>query len=781
MTTTRFSQSSRRAPRRTTRRHPHRNSRASFPLRSALLALSLSLLSACGPSLDPTVATLPGSGTANLAKPSAPVKTTAPVVDPWQGKELITAPAALPPSALVMPEVLRFTLKNGLEVIAVHDSSLPVTTMQVAIKAGNRQATREKVGLAEFTAQVMTRGTKSRNASRLAQDIEYVGGSMQASASYEATVFSCKSLSKDLKTCMTLLPDVLANPSFPKGELDLIRRNLLAVVRGRLDDASQLASAHFQSALWGNDHVRGWVMSESTIDAISRTDMLAWHKTWIRPNNAVLAISGNFDAKRIKGELERKFARWRKAEVPNVAPLALPKLKGLQIRLVDKPGQTQSHIRLGQLGLAHGDKDFYATLAFNHALGGGQFSARLMKVIRSAEGKAYTASSRFDRNTEVGAFVSATFTRSAETLATVKLIQQVVRGMAEEGPTEKEMTSAKTHIAGLYAMRFGNAESIASALLAADLHDLDDSYVSQYPLNVDKVSRAQAKSAAARLLRGKNSVLVIVGDAKIVGPQLKAAGLAFELVGHTQAISNWERELRAKSQEQSSDPDKVAAAIKLLNEALSKKGGEKKLRNLKGYHWKGDAQLKSPQGAVPAIVEKQYSKPGKLRLDLEISGGVVRVATVLNGKKGWAQEQSPRGNNLRDFTAVEMNALSGQLWRDSELVLLRHLEKGAVIKFLGEEVLADKTIAAILVKSPKGDEVILLVDEKSKLLLGMDYSDQGIRTSERFADYKKAGAILVAYQRSTKSSQVDLSLKITLFETNKAIANSVFARPAKTP
>lgn len=749
---------------------------------TSLLAISLSLFTACGPSIDSTVATLPGDGTANLRKPDAPANTDEPAeVDPWLGKELISVPDALAPSALAMPGVQHFTLRNGLEVIAVHDPSLPVTTMQVAVKAGKRQTVREKIGLAEFTSQAMTRGTLSRNASRLAQDIEFVGGSLQANSSYEATLFSCKSLSKDLKTCMTLLPDILANPNFPKSELELIRGNLHASVRGRLDDASQLASAHFQSALWGDTHVRGWVMSESTIDAISRKDLVAWHKTWIRPNNAVLAISGNFKSATIKAELERGFARWRKGKLPKVAPLVLPKLKGLQIRLVDKPGQTQSHIRFGQLGLAHSDKDFYAALAFNHALGGGQFSARLMKVIRSAEGKAYTASSRFDRNAEVGAFVSATFTRSAETLATIKLVQKVVRGMAQEGPTKEEMTSAKTHIAGLYAMRFGTAESIASALLAADLHDLDQAYVSQYPLEVNKVSQAQAKAAASRILGGNDAVLVIVGDAKIVGPQLQTAKLPYELIAHTQPISNWERQAKEKDQQESSDPAKIVAAIKLLNEALAKKGGAKQLRAMKGYNWKGNAQLKSPQGAVPATVEKRYAKPDKLRLDLEINGGVVRVATVLNGKSGWAQEQSPRGNNLRDFTTVEMTALSSQLWRDTELVLLRHLDKGSVVKFLGEEVLADKTIAAILVKSAKGHEVILLIDEKSKMLLGMDYNDQGVRTSERFADYKKAGSILVAHQRSTKSSQVDLALQITAFTTNTAAPNSVFARPAKTP
>ncbi len=733
---------------------------------------------ACGPSVGNTVAKLPGDGTEHLAESSKVVQSgQTQKVDPWLGKELIVAPAAKEPTALPIPETLHFTLKNGLKVIAVADQSLPVTTFQVAVKAGKRQATREKVGLAEFTAQTMTRGTRLRTASKIAQEIEQVGGMLQASSSYEASFFSCKTLSKDSKTCLKLLPDVLANPNFPKSEIDLVRRNLHGSVRGRMDDAGQLASAHFQSAMWGDSHARGWVMSDSTIDAISKKDMQSWHKTWIVPNNAILAVSGDFNAATLQKDLERSFGKWRKTSVAETPSQALPQIRGLQVRLVDKPGQTQSHIRLGQLGIAHGDKDFYATLVFNHALGGGQFSARLMKVIRSAEGKAYTASSHFDRNAEVGSFVSATFTRSSETLATIKLMQEVIAGLAKTGPTSEEIASAKTHIAGLYAMRFGTAENLTGALLAAELHGLGSDYVSQYPLRVAGVSKAQAASAAARILGTDNVVLVIVGDAKEVGPQLKDAGIAYELVPHTAAVSNWERKAKEEEHEKAGDPAKVAAAIQLLDEALAKKGGEKTLLAMKGYRWIGDAELRSPQGNVPATVEKQFSKPNRLRLDLEINGGIVKVATVLNGKTGWALEQSPRGNQIRDFTPTEMKALANQLWRDSELVLLRHKEKGAIVKFLGEEVLADKTIAAILIRSSQGHEVIVLIDEKSKLLLGMDYSDQGIRTSERFAKYKKVAGLMISHERSTKSTQVDLVLKITKFEGNKRIAPAIFDRP----
>ncbi len=736
------------------------------------------LLLSCGSNQSSIVPGLPGDGTSNLAPGKTSLVPVVPeVIDLWEDKELIAAPAAKAPAALDLPKVLHFTLKNGLEVIAVQDSALPVATLQVAIKTGKREAPRTKVGIADFTAQAMTRGTKSRDAARIAKEVESIGGRLQASASYEATLFSCKSLSKDLKTCLTILPDIMMNPKFPESELELLRRNMHATVRQRLDDAGQLASEHFQSALWGDDHVRGWVMSDRTIDSIGRSDLVDWHKRWMLPNNAVLAISGNFDAAKIQTSLERAFGRWRKGSVPGSSALATPKLQGLRIRLVDKPGQTQSHIRVGHFGIAHGDANFYAATAVNYTLGGGQFSSRLMKVVRSAEGKAYTASSRLDRNRETGTFVAGTFTRSAETVATIKLMLQVLREMAATGPSEEEVASAITNIAGSYATRFETAGDVASALLAADLHGFNDQYVSRYPLNIAKVTKSQATAAAAKVLDPVNFVMVITGDAKVVGPQLKAAGWGYDLVSHTDPVSNWERKAQEVTSSQSSDPAAIAAATKLLEAALAAKGGAKRLQSLKSYLWSGNATLELPTGPIKAEVRKRYLTPDKLRLDMQIGGGSIKIATVLEGATGWAREEGPRGKQDRAFTPAELEALSTQLWRDSELVLLRHREAGAKVKASGTVTLEGKEVAAITVASANRS-VTLLIDAKTKLLVGMDYSDQGAKASERFSDYKKISGVMVAFSRSTKSALVDMKVVLKGMELNKGVAKSDFLRPA---
>src|SRR4029453_17243608 len=154
----------------------------------------------------------------------------------------------------------------------------------------------------------------------------------------------------------------------------------------------------------------GWIDSEQSVAALKRDDLVAWHKAWFVPNNAILVVSGDVDPKKLKLDLERTFSVWKKGAVPPTPQYKEPGLSGSRIRLVDKPGQTQTHIRIGQFGIKHDDPRFFDTLVWNYVLGGGAFSSRLMKVVRVEGGKTYGASSSFDRNLDKGSCVASTLT-----------------------------------------------------------------------------------------------------------------------------------------------------------------------------------------------------------------------------------------------------------------------------------------------------------------------------------------------------------------------------------
>lgn len=742
---------------------------------SALVAILILGIACSGAPPSDVIPGLPGDGDSNTARPGpgATAADTGPD-DPWADSEkLLPAPTAQTPSALELPTIERFTLRNGLPVMVIKSSRLPVVGMQLAIKTGEADEPRDKRGLAQLTALMLSRGTRLRSATKIADSIDYVGGSLQANAGLETTLVSCTARSSSLRTCATLLSDITVNPTFPAGEIDEVRRRLHAVVRQRKDDAGQLAGAHFLNALWGDEHPRGWPMSSRTIDAIQRGDMVTWHRRWFAPNNAILAVAGDVDVKKLRFELDRVFRWWPKRKVPTRAAASPPAPGGLKIRLVDKPGQTQSHIRLGHIGISHKDPAFLDHVVFNYILGGGGFSSRLMKVIRSEQGKTYGASSRFERYLSRGAFFASTFTRSAETMPTVQLLIAEWAKMKAQGPTADEVGDAITHLAGSYGTRFESASDVVGAVLAAELHGLGEAYVREYPVRVARVTRESAGKAAAATLDTKNLVLVIVGDAQVVGPQLDKMGLPYDKVSHLEPIASWER----KSAVAAADPAAETAGRALLEKALQAKGGAARLAKVQRMTITGSGQIVVGPQKIPAIMTRRFSAPDKMRVELELTfgGQTGQVLTVLNGDKAWNRQPQ---TGLIELPPEGVAGLINQLWRDQEFILLRHRDKGARVRALGDRSRDGKTYDAVEVTRGDGAvSVTLLLDKKSRLPSFMLYSERGLDAVETYSQYKPINGVKIAHRRETTSPEGTIVVDITSVKINEPMAPTLFSKP----
>lgn len=745
-----------------------------------ILLASLFAVAACGPSTHTNIIpTLPGDGSDNTARPGD--GSDAPEPDPWEGRtDLIETPEAKPPAKLQLPPIERFTLNNGLEVIVVKSDELPTVSMQLAIKAGRADATRGRTGIERFAAALLTRGTKTRDALAIADAIDYVGGSMSATASLEATVINCTVLSKATDTCMTLLPDIAVNPTFPEEHMDEMRRLLQAEVRQRLDDAGALAGVHFQNLLWGEDHVRGWPMSMQSLASITRDELTAWHKKWFKPNNAVLAIAGDVDTKKLEKQLEKAFSTWKKGKVPERATYDILPLEGSRLRLVDKANQTQSHIRIGHYGISHKDPSFYSTIVFNYTLGGGAFASRLMKVVRSTGGKTYGASSGFDRNLERGAFAASTFTRSKETVATIKLMLGEIAKMQKEGPTADEVSDAITNITGSYATRFESAADIAGAVLGAELHGFDEKYVSDFALNIGAVTVESAKAAAAKNLESNNAVVVVVGDATILEPMFQAEGWVYEKIPHVLPVAGFERDPDLADMEITAEQAKEGKAI--LEKALKAKGGYAKVKAIKNFEMIADAQITGigPDGktqTIPAKLERRLLLPNQMRMDVIIGDGAVTVTTTLDKKKGWASRPDV---GVVDLTDDQVAELTKTLWHEQELVLMRFKDKGArYAKLPDVEHDGTKYFTVALISPDNKSSVVLFIDKKTHLLFGMEHSEGGIKALQLFGDYKKVGGIQVAHARTLISTEQQLDANVTKIEFNTKIDKTQFDKPKK--
>jgi zinc protease len=489
-----------------------------------------------------------GALAAAVAPPAPP--------DYWKDrKDLILSPPPPVPAELTLPKVDRWKLKNGLEVIVVARKDLPVASFSLAIKAGGYDEEKGKtLGVADFTASMLRKGTQTRSADQISQAIDFVGGSLETQAGNESSAAGCTSLSKDAKLCLDLLSDILIRPSFPEAEMADVRDQLLAGLSSRYDNPGELANAHFDNLLFGEKHPEGWVLTPDDVQAIKREQLLAFWKTFYRPNNAILAVAGDVDAARLRVDLEKAFGAWEKADVPERPYFKVPEVKSTRILLVDRADLTQSTVVFGHAGIKHIDPAWYAVTLMNYVLGGSDFSSRLMIEVRAKRGLTYGISSSFGASLYEGAFrVSASTKNSSVWDALVAAVGEI-RRMKAEGPTAEELAKAKGYYAGSYPFSLQSAPGIADHIVAAELHGLGLAYVKQFPLRIAAVTEPQGKEAAATWLNPDNLWVVIVGRASEIEPQIAKTGLRYEKIDFKDPISYAARARLRKQQQQQTHP-----------------------------------------------------------------------------------------------------------------------------------------------------------------------------------------------------------------------------------
>jgi predicted Zn-dependent peptidase len=580
--------------------------------------------------------------------------------------------------------------------------------------------------------------------------------------------------------CLKLLPAVVSAPTFPDKEMSEVRDQMITAVRQQRDDAQALAQVHFANELWGDANARGWPVTAATVQAITRDDLVAWHKTWFHPGNAVLAVAGDVDAKALQKQLEAAFRGWKPGKAPEHARHDEPAVQGIRVRLVDKPDQTQSQIVLGHLGIAHGDKDYYAVQIMNYGLGGGGFSSRLMKVVRSEGGKTYGARSGFDTYATRGAFAASTFTRSEETRSTIDLVLGEIAAMKAGGPSAEEISDAKANLAGRWVTGFESASDVAGTVLAAELHGFGDDYVREFALRAGAVTADEARRAAAARLDANNLVIVIVGAAKDVEPQLKQAGWPYEVISADAPIAKIDRAPAVAAPVTDAERKQ---ALAIIDAALKAKGGEKKLAAVKSMVMEGTAEISFGPRSFPATLKRWWVLPDSLRyeLTLQIPGlGDVPIVTVLDGTSGWGRRPDDQTGTieLSDMGPEEVTEARKQMWRDGDFILLRAKDEGTQLRPLASETI-DGVEYDVVEVAAKGSSVKLYIDAKSRLLGRMAYLDGGEEALELFSSYKSVDGISVAHKRKTTASMGKLESTVTSVSFDEAVKDAVFAKPDK--
>ncbi|MFH0903077.1 MAG: insulinase family protein, partial [Pseudomonadota bacterium] len=719
---------------------------------------------------------IPGvSGSAGAAQPE---------VDPWAGRsDLIEQPAPIEATETKLPPLVRFTLENGLRVLVIENHDLPLVNVHLEIEAGELDEPREKRSIASYAAAMLTMGTRSRSADEIATAMDTIGGSLGADANWETTRVFCKSLSKDQNTCIDLLADVVSRPSFPEEKLGEVKGQLLASLRQTVDDAASLVGEHFENLLWGEDHVRGWPVTTETIQAVSREDLVSWHAEKYHPASALLVIAGDVSPKRLEQRLASVFSVWKRTPAQAAAPSARkeyaePRLSGLRVRLVDKPGQNQAQIAVGHLGIRAVDKDYLATRLVNHVLGGGSFASRLMSAIRIKSGNTYAISSTFQRSRARGSFRVRTFTRNAEVATTLRLILEQIAKMHDEGPTAEEISDSKSYVAGSQMLTVQSLATVTGMLASAERYGLGDSFVREFATRVAKIPLEEVRTASRQRLDPANVCVAIVADAGEVAPLLRAAGVPFEQVGYLEPISVRDRQAQQRQRESAAADSKLSEeGRRALDAALEAKGGAERLRALRDLTTKGKVVVGAGSRSIEGNLTRYLASGNRLRVDFELPPGSLTV--VVSPEAVW---QSAAGR-IVDVPEPVASEERNRLWHDHDLVLLRHLDPGTVVQANGRQVVGGKEYDAVVLAQEGGrGRTRALFDPATHLLFRLEYEDgAGELSYEEYLDYRAVDGIMFPFVQHVSQKGQLVKILVTEMAVDRGVPAELFAKPRQAP
>jgi zinc protease len=435
------------------------------------------------------------------------------------------AQLSYPPLQFQIPEVEQIELANGIHLYVREDSELPLVQVTAMIGSGALAAPRELTGFDElFATTLRTGGTESVPAAAVEERLDLLAANLSCNMGPYATQFDLSVRRDDLTEGLAVLAGLLRRPAFAGDKLELARNSAQEAVRRRNDDPEGIADRLLLAALYPG-HPLGDSPTEASLAAITRDQLVSFHRDHFVPDNLWLAVSGDVRRDELLPLLEKLFGDWPRASIPaSVVPsLVSPQAGLLQVVVKDVP---QSTIMLGDLGLTKDNPDQYAARVLNFIFGGGGFNSRLMREIRSDRGLAYSAWSQFQIGRRFpGPVMAGTETKNASVLEALTLIRSIMVDLRKEPVTPAELLIAKDSLVNSFIFGFTDPHAVVVQRMQLDFYDYPPDYLARYRERIALVTAEDVQRVARDYLRPERQQVIVVGTPDETGGPLDSLGL----------------------------------------------------------------------------------------------------------------------------------------------------------------------------------------------------------------------------------------------------------------
>jgi zinc protease len=417
------------------------------------------------------------------------------------------------------------TTINGVKVIVMTDHRLPLVDWSLTLRRGSHSDPRGKEGLASLTAGMLGRGAGNMTFDQLSEALESRGISVNASAGGDTSAVDGSATTPQLEKGMELTRQVLTQPTFPEDEFNKLKERSVNGLSLSREDPRTVAGWELEALLYG-DSPLGVNPTPQSVQSITLGDVKQFYQTFVRPQGAILMISGDVTVERGRELAKQLLAGWADGSTqaaPEVAYNLPQPAKQRRILLVDRPSGQQATIRMGVRAFDIRSDEKYAGALASAILSSG-IDSRLGKYVRAEKGYAYGVTGRFTPARHAGSFVGATDTALETTGAAVEAMFKVFDDLRESEVTPVELAESKTRVAGSFVMDLQTIAQQARYRVGGVLNDFPIDYYDRYPEHLEQVTAAQIRDLLTRYVNDQQMAVIVVAPAEAVKSQLEKLG-----------------------------------------------------------------------------------------------------------------------------------------------------------------------------------------------------------------------------------------------------------------
>jgi zinc protease len=436
-------------------------------------------------------------------------------------------PKPKPPKDVSFPDYFDTKLPNGIDVIVIENYKIPSVSVRLVFKDAGSFYDGSDYGLSSLTAELLTKGTKNRTATQIAEEIDFLGANLSSGSDWDGSYVTLSVLKKHLDKGIDVLADVVLNPAFDEDEIKRIKEQRISSILQGKDDPSTLSDRMFNKVVFGaNPYAHPQEGTEESVKKLERKNFRDFYREHYCPENLILAFVGAISKEEALAIVNERFSSWENQciQKPNFESEPINNLfTAKNVYIVNKPDAVQSSLRIGHDGIARNNPD-YITVTVMNAILGGFFGSRLNLTLREKYGYTYGVRSGFIARIYPGDFSVDTDVRNEVTDSSVSLIIEELGKITSEEVTDEELETVKNYLTGIFPLQLETANAVATRVINLKLYNLPKNYYNTFISNINKLTKQDLLNAARKYIHPDKLYIVLSGNSEAIKDKMKKFG-----------------------------------------------------------------------------------------------------------------------------------------------------------------------------------------------------------------------------------------------------------------